>query len=255
MATALVTGGTSGIGAAFARQLAARGDDLVLVARNADRLEQTAAELRDTYRIAVETLAADLAFRDDVDRVAARLGDQTRPVDLLVNNAGFGIPVALTAPDLAAHEHGIDVMVRAVLLLSGAAARAMRTRGAGAIVNVGSTAGYVTMGGYSALKAWVQVYTEGLAVELRGSGVTATVLAPGYVRTEFHERADIGTSKLPGWAWLDADDLVAECLRDVTAGQVISIPSRRYQVLIALARLAPRTAIRRVSGVLSSGRH
>ncbi len=227
----------------------------MLVARNADRLEQMAVQLRDTHHVEVEILVADLAVRDDVERVAARLADTNRPVDLLVNNAGFGIPVSLTATDLSPHEHGIDVMVRAVLLLSGAAARTMRLRGTGAIVNVGSTAGYVTMGGYSALKAWVAVYTEGLAVELRGSGVTATVLAPGYVRTEFHERAEIGTSKLPGWAWLEADALVAECLRDVAAAKVISIPSRRYQVLICLARLAPRTAVRRASAVLSSGRH
>jgi hypothetical protein len=111
------------------------------------------------------------------------------------------------------------------------------------------------MGGYSALKTWVSAYTESLAVELRDSGVTVTVLAPGWVRTEFHGRADIGTSKIPGFLWLDADALVAECLRDVQRGKVVSIPSRRYKVLIFLARHAPRSAVRRASVLLSSGRH
>ena len=255
MATALVTGGTSGIGAAFARALAARGDDLVLVARDAGRLEQTAAELRAEHGVDVEVLAADLAVRADVERVAARLADAERPVDLLVNNAGFGLRQRLTAEDLSAFEHGFDVMVHAVMALSAAAARAMTARGGGAVVNVGSTAGYVTMGGYSALKAFVGVYTESLANELGGTGVTATVLCPGWVRTEFHERAAIGTGSIPSWMWLDADALVADCLRDVAAGKVISIPSRRYQALILAARLAPRPLVRRASRALSSSRH
>lgn len=255
MATALVTGGTSGIGAAFARALAARGHDLVLVARKPGPLEETAAELRSRYGVAVEVLVADLADRADVQRVAGRLRSTEAPVELLVNNAGFGIPGPLTSPDSSAQEKGLDVMVRAVMVLSGAAGGVMRDRGHGAIVNVSSTAGYATMGGYSALKAWVSAYTESLAVELRDSGVTVTVLAPGWVRTEFHGRANIGTSKIPGFLWLDADDLVAECLRDVERGKVISIPSRRYQALIFLARHAPRAAVRRASVLLSSGRH
>jgi short-subunit dehydrogenase len=255
MATALVTGGTSGIGAAFARALARRGDDLVLVARDAERLEQVAADLTGRFGVAVEVLPADLAQRGDVARVAERLSDPARPVDLLVNNAGFGIRQRLTAEDLSAFERGFDVMVHAVLVLSGAAARAMTARGHGAVVNVGSTAGYVTMGGYSALKSFVGVYTESLSNELRGTGVTATVLCPGWVRTEFHERADIGTGSIPSWLWLEPGPLVEECLRDVAAGKVVSIPSRRYKALILAARLAPRPLVRRASRALSSSRH
>lgn len=255
MATALVTGGTSGIGAAFARALAGRGDDLVLVARDAARLEAVATDLTRRFGVRVETLAADLARREDVERVAERLAAAVGPVDLLVNNAGFGLRQRLTAEDLSVFDHGLEVMVRAVMALSSAGARAMSARGGGAIVNVGSTAGYVTMGGYSALKAFVAVYTEALSNELRGTGVTATVLCPGWVRTEFHERADIGTGSIPGWMWLDADALVADCLRDVAAGKVISIPSRRYQVLMLVARLAPRPLVRKASALLSSSRH
>lgn len=255
MTTALVTGGTSGIGAAFARALAARGDDLVLVARDAGRLAGMATELTDAHGIEVEVMSADLGDRDDVLRVAARLQSTEQPIDLLVNSAGFGVPYALTHADTAPHEHAIDVMIRAVLMLGASAGRAMKARGQGSIVNVSSTAGFVTMGGYSAIKAWVTVYSEGLANELRGSGVQVTALCPGWVRTEFHERADIRTSKIPDQLWLDADRLVADCLLDVAHHKVISIPSKRYQALILAARVAPRSAIRAVSRKLSSGRH
>ena len=255
MPTALITGGTSGIGAAFARALAARGDDLVLVARDEARLGRTAGELRAAYGVQVETFVADLGDRDDTTRVAARLEDPARPVDLLINNAGFGVPYALANPDPSPHEQALDVMVRAVLVLGGAAARAMRARGSGAIVNVSSTAGFVAMGAYSAIKAWVTAYSEGLANELHGSGVTVTALCPGWVRTEFHERAAIGTSRIPELMWLEAEPLVEACLADVARGKVISIPSRRYQALMLAVRLAPRVAVRAASRALSSGRH
>jgi short-subunit dehydrogenase len=254
MATALVTGGTSGIGAAFARALAARGDDLVLVARNAERLAETAVEIKERYAVDVETITADLGDRADVLRVAERVGSLQQPVDLLVNNAGFGVHARLTAVDPAPHDYAFDVMCRAVLILAGAAARAMTTRGSGAIINVSSTAGFVTMGGYSAIKAWATSFSEGLAVELTGTGVTVTALCPGWVRTEFHQRAEINASKIPGIAWLDADALVAGCLQDVARHRVISIPSARYKVGIFLARHLPRSAVRRVSRALSSSR-
>src|SRR4029453_14661390 len=129
MATALITGGTSGIGAAFARALAARGDDLVLVARNGDRLAQMATELKERYAVNVDTIAADLAVRSDVVGIAERLASVEQPIDLLVSNAGFGVRTKLTAADTTPHEHAIDVMVRAVFMLAAAAGRAMRQRG------------------------------------------------------------------------------------------------------------------------------
>ena len=250
MPIALITGGTSGI----ARALAARGTDLVLVARDSDRLASVAADLSTEFGVDVETVVADLADRADVGRVAEMVERTDRPIDMLVNNAGFGVHDALTAEDTTLHERALDVMVRAVLILGGAAGRAMRARGSGYIVNTSSTAGFITMGAYSAIKAWVTTYSEGLAVELAGTGVGVTALCPGWVRTEFHERAGIRASSIPSVLWIDADALVAEALRDVARGRVISIPSVRFRLLMWLARHAPRGAIRWVSGRISSSR-
>jgi hypothetical protein len=253
MATALVTGSTSGIGAAFARALADRGWDLVLVARDRSRLDSEAERHRALGR-RVEVLRADLSDRADVARVAERLEDPARPVDLLVNNAGFSVRAPLLSTDQDAHDRAFEVMVRAVQVLSGAAGRAMTRRGRGRIVNVGSTAGRITMGAYSAIKAWVTVYTEGLANELEGTGVTAMALEPGWVRTEFHSRAGISGSSLPAALWLDADALVAAALRDLSRGRVVSTPSARYKALMFVARHAPRSGIRRVSRALTERR-
>jgi short-subunit dehydrogenase len=255
MSTALITGGTSGIGAAFARTLAARGDDLVLVARNADRLSEMATDLKERYAISVETITADLAVRDDVIGVAERLTSAEQPIDMLINNAGFGVPTKLTDPDTTPHEHAIDVMIRAILILSAAAGRTMRQRGAGTIINVSSTAGFVTMGVYSAIKAWVTSYTEGLANELHGTGVKVTALCPGWVRTEFHERANIHVGSIPEFMWLDADRVVADCLHDAAAGKVICIPSKRYAVMMTIADHLPHRLMRAVSRRLTSSRH
>ncbi|MVA74728.1 SDR family NAD(P)-dependent oxidoreductase [Auraticoccus sp. F435] len=254
MTTALVTGATAGIGATFARHLASRGHDLVLVARDEARLRSSAAELSRVYGVDVEVLRADLADREQTLQVAARVEDPERPVDLVVNNAGFGLHSRLLDPDTSTHERALDVMCRAVLLIGGAAGRAMRDRGRGTIINVASTAGWITLGHYSAIKSWVTVYTEGLAVELAGTGVTATALNPGWVHTEFHSRAGIGAGKIPEVAWVDVDRLVTECLDDAEHGRVISIPTRRWKVAIQLARHLPRRTIRWVSGKLSSSR-
>lgn len=250
----LVTGGTSGIGLSFARALAARGCDLVLVARDAGRLHRTAEDLRETYGADVETLQADLAVREQVELVAARLADDHEPIEILVNNAGRGVHSPLLAEDTREHEHAIDLMIRAVLVLGGAAGRAMRERGHGVIVNVSSVAGLITMGGYSAIKSWVHTYSESLSLELAGSGVQVTSLLPGWVRTEFHERAGIRTSSIPSALWLDADRVVSDCLADVERGRIRSVPTKRFKALAWLAEHAPRPAVRQVTARLVKGR-
>lgn len=254
MMTALITGGTSGIGSAFAEALARRGFSLVLVARGAERLESTASRLSAEYAVEVETLEADLGDADDVARVAERIEDPRAPIDMLVNNAGFSVKRTYQAEGLDLHHRGIDVMAKAVLDLSSAAARAMTARGEGWILNVSSTSGEVTMGPYSALKAWCTTYTESLAVELEGTGVRVMALLPGWVRTEFHARAGISGSSIPDFLWLQADDLVEEALKDLARGRVVSIPTLRYKAIMLGAKLAPRAVVRKCSGILMGSR-
>jgi uncharacterized protein len=253
MARALITGGTSGIGAAFARQLGAQGSDLVLVARNPERLAAAAAELHAAWGINVETLAADLAERADVARVVARLEDMSRPIDTLINNAGFGVHTPLTSADTSHHEHAFEVMCRAVLVLGGAAGRSMRQRG-GTIINISSLQTYLATGSYAAIKAWVTAFSQSLSVELRGTDVTVTAVLPGWVRTEWHERAGVRRSSLPGFLWSEPEAVARIALRDARRGKVVSIPTLRYRVLGWFARHLPLRAIRRISASISSSR-
>jgi uncharacterized protein len=212
-------------------------------------------ELKERYAVSVDTIVADLAVRSDVVGIAERLASIEQPIDLLVSNAGFGVRKKLTEADTTPHEHAIDVMIRAVLMLGAAAGRAMRQRGTGTIINVSSTAGFMTMGNYSAIKAWVTAYSESLANELHGTGVRVVALCPGWVRTEFHERAELNISSIPQFLWLDADRVVAACLKDADAGKVISIPSKRYKVLMTISEHLPHRALRAVSRTLMSRRH
>lgn len=246
MGIALVTGASAGLGLEFAWQLATAKHDLVLVARSEERLQRLAAQLEAAAGVRAEVLVADLADRDGTERVADRLRDATRPVGLLVNNAGLGLNQRFVGGDLAAEERALDLMVRTPLVLSHAAAGAMVERGRGAILNVASIAALLASGTYSAHKAWVRTFTEGLAVELRGTGVTATALCPGFVHTEFHERGSIDVASYPELAWLNAEDVVSTALADVRRGAVISTPSLRYRTVAAVARLAPRSAVRAV---------
>lgn len=250
MTTALVTGATAGIGREFAEQLAAKGEGLVLVARDSARLESVAAELRSAHGVAVEVLPADLSDRDALERVAERLRDPSRPVDLLVNNAGYSLNSRFVDSDVRAEEQLLDVLVRAVLVLSHAAATAMVGRGNGRIINVSSVAGLLASGTYSAAKSYVTTFSESLAGQLDGTGVSVTALLPGYVRTEFHERAGIDKGERSGPFWLDADDLVRAALADASAGRVISVPSLQYKAVVGIVRHLPR-ALMRSRGVRS----
>lgn len=246
MGTALVTGASAGLGLEFAWQLATARHDVVLVARDEERLTRLARQLEAAAGVRAEVLVADLSDRADVERVAERLRSPQRPVGLLVNNAGYGLNQEFVDGDVHAEEVALDVMVRAVMVLSRAAAGAMVPRGRGAILNVGSIAALMASGTYSAHKAWVRTFTESLAVELRGTGVTATVVNPGFTHTEFHERGRIDMSAMPDAVWLNAEDVVAAALADVRRGAVISTPSLRYKAVSAIARLAPRGAVRSV---------
>ncbi|MYQ47875.1 SDR family NAD(P)-dependent oxidoreductase [Streptomyces sp. SID4985] len=240
MTTALITGSTAGIGAAFARRLAADGHDLVLVARDTGRLRVQATELHDRHGIEAEVLTADLADDKGIETVAERLADRRNPVDLLVNNAGFGNKGRYLDVSMADELRMLKVHCEAVLRLTSAATEAMRERGRGGVVNVASVAAFVPRGTYGASKAWVVQFTQGAAKDLAGTGVRLMALCPGFVRTEFHERAGMGTDNIPGWMWLDADKVVAEALEDLSRNKTLSIPDPRYKTLMGLAKVAPR---------------
>ena len=244
MARALVTGSTSGLGLEFGWQLAGTGHDLVLVSRDEDRLRAVAEQIRDVHDVTVEVMSVDLSDRRELERVEVRLTDPVDPVDLLVNNAGYGLRGGFLEVGIEDHEKQLDTLMRAVLVLSHAAARSMVQRRRGAILNVSSLAGYTTAGPYAASKSWVTVFTESLAMELKGTGVTATALLPGFVQTEFHERAAMSMDGLPRITWLKAPYVVEQALKDAAKGSVLSIPSVKYRTAGEMSRIAPRPLVR-----------
>ena len=249
LGTALITGPTAGIGRAFAEALASRGHDLVLVARDRARLEELAEHLRTKHAVDVEVISADLADREDLAVVEARVADPDRPISLLVNNAGFGHKQPFTENTVEDEHEMLDVLVTAVMRLSHAAIGPMLARGDGAIINVASVAAFLPRGTYSAAKAYVVSFTQWLDLTYRDRGVRAMALCPGFVRTEFHERMGVGRGSAPRWMWLDADRLVRDALHDLERGKTVSIPSKRYKVLSAAARYTPPSVLGRFQGL------
>ena len=279
MGTALVTGATSGLGEEFCWQLAAGGHDLVLVARREQVLEALADKLRNVAGVGAQVIAADLSTPEGVAAVSRRLdvggpdgpcgtdGDPggargtegacrgtrgsagrtgegpERPVDLLVNNAGFGLGRAFVDNSVANEERGLDVMVRAVMVLSHHAARSMRSRGRGAVLNIGSVASRTGGGTYSAHKAWVVAFTEGLSEELAGTGVSATVVCPGPVATSFFANAGIDLGGRLAVA--TPERVVADALQAVRAGRVQTTPTLTYKAAMAAMKVAPRALVLR----------
>ena len=244
MPTALVTGPTAGIGRGFADEFARRGLDLVLVARDEERLAAVAEELTTAYGIRCEVLAADLGVRADVDRVAARLADPARPISVLVNNAGMGLNASFVRDDVEDEQRLLDVLVVAVMRLTHAAVPGMIERGQGVVINVSSVAGWITGGTYSAAKAWVTVFSESLAVELADTGVRVTAVCPGFVRTEFHARAGMDMASMPDWMWLDVPAVVSQAIRDLARRRSVSVAGPQYRTLTTLLRHGPRSLAR-----------
>ena len=242
MSTALVTGPTSGIGNAFARRLASDGYDLVLVARDAQRLADLADELR-SRGVGAEVIVADLSDREQLAVVEKRLRDPERPVDLLVNNAGFALNQRFIDAPVEDEQRQLDVLVTAVLRLSHAAAGPMAERGHGAIINVSSVASFLPFGTYGAAKSWVTAFSQALASQLGRRGVRVMALCAGFVRTEFQERAGIEVGQSREWIWLDVDDLVSAALSDLARGKVISVPGWQYKAVAGATQLVPRGAI------------
>ena len=253
MSVALVTGASAGIGRAFAVQLAARGHNLVLVARDAARLEELAAELTATHGVDADVLSADLLTDEGVAAVEARLGDADHPVDILVNNAGFGTFGRFAELDVDREVQEVELNVLALLRLTHAALGAMELRHAGAILNIASLAAYQpapASATYGATKAFVHSFTHAVHEEARGTGVHVMLVCPGYTHTEFHDRAELGPTDLPEFVWQSADDVVAAALRDLDRGRSVSIPGVLNQTAAAFSSVAPAGITRRVAGLV-----
>ena len=237
---ALITGATAGIGAEFARQLAAGGFDLVLVARDAARLEERAAELRAEFGVTVEVLAADLVSRRDLATVETRVGASgARRVTMLVNNAGSGLPKPFDENPVDEEQRLLDLLVTAPMRLAHAALRQMLATGSGTIVNIASVAGFTPRGTYGASKAWMLSFSRWANLTYRRRGVAVTAVAPGFVHTEFHDRMQVSKDGVPEFLWLDAVTLVRLALRDVAKGRAVSIPTLRYKFVVLLSGLLP----------------
>jgi short-subunit dehydrogenase len=251
MSTSLVTGASSGIGMAFTRRLAARGDDLVIVARSEGRLKELADEIQSGLRREVEVIAADLTLADDLARVERRLHDGERPIDLLVNNAGFGTAGNFVDLPVGREDEQIRLNVLALMRLTHAALTSMVRRGHGGVINVSSIAGFQPgprNATYSATKAFVTSFSEALHEELRGTGVRLLALCPGFTRTEFQARGGFGTEHIPKAAWQTPEVVVDAALDALSRGKAVCVPGATNKAMASMTRLAPRSLVRRVSG-------
>jgi short-subunit dehydrogenase len=241
--TALITGASSGIGSVFARQLAARGYDLILVARRRERLDALAQELQRQHGVTAEVLVADLARSEDVERVAGRI--ESHPaLETLVNNAGFGSRHHFVELDLNYQLDMIRVHVLASVRLTRAALPGMIERRGGAVINVSSMSGFLPMPRiviYSATKAFLITFSEALAKELRNTGVRVQALCPGFTYTEFHDAAEFegfDRSETSKALWMSAEDVVSESLSALDRNRTICIPGRKNRLLLRVAQSA-----------------
>jgi len=242
--TALVTGASSGIGQRLATLLAGDGRDLVILARRTGLLEALATRLREEHKVSVEVLTADLTSPAGLAAAEARLSDPDRPIELLVNNAGFGSSGSFADLPAGTAEDQIRLNVTAVVRLTHAALPGMLQRGHGGVLNVSSVAGFVPSPGaatYGATKAFVTSFSENLSAEVKHLGVHVTALCPGFTRTE---RGDLPASGPAGLAWLDADKVARAGLDAVAAGRVLTVPGAQYKSVVSLTRVVPRGVLR-----------
>ena len=246
MSTALVTGATAGIGESFTRLLASKGYDLVLVARDKKRLQERAKSLSKKYKINVEILQADLSVPAQLARVEKRLSNSKKPIEVLINNAGFGIKDSFLVSSIEDELLLIDVLARAPMQLMHAVLPQMISRDSGTIINNSSVASFIAGGTYSAAKSYLTVHTESLHTELSKTNIKISVLCPGFTHTEFHQRGKMKMSGLPNFMWLEADRVVAESWKAAQAGKAICIPGWQYKILSTIARFGPRPMVRKL---------
>ncbi len=247
---ALVSGASSGIGAAFAKRLAADRYDLTLVARNRERLESVASALRADHGAGVRVLPADLTKTVQLRKVERAI-EADENLEILVNNAGFGTMGLFAELDAAVEEDEIRLNILALMRMTRAALPGMIRRHRGAIINVSSMAGLQpgpTTATYSATKAYVNAFSESIHEELKGSGVQIQVLCPGFTRTEFQQRANIDASALPDIAWMEAGDVVDASLAGLNRGDVVCVPGFLNRILAMTVSSIPRPVARVILG-------
>jgi short-subunit dehydrogenase len=250
--TALITGASAGIGAAIARELARRGTDVILTARRTERLEELARELEAAHGITATALPADLSRPDAAAAIEAALEERALEVDILVNNAGYAVTGTYLSRPWRAHEDLLQVMVRAVAELTWRLAAPMREKGRGQIINIASLAGLMpgTSGHtlYAGVKAWLIAFSESLAFELQGDGVTVTAVCPGFTYSEFHDvtgnREQV--SQLPDYMWMSAEDVAVQALDAAERGEKLLINGRVNRFIARLARYLPRSVVYRM---------
>lgn len=248
MPTAVITGASSGIGAEYARQLAARGADVVLVARDRAALDALAHEIRSRHGVHVEVLAADLLDAGERAAVETRLRSAAQPVEVLVNNAGFGLPLDFERNDIEAEAAHLALHVEVPMRLMHAALEGMCARGSGRILNIASVAAFIPRSTYGAAKGWIVSFSRWANARYAPRGVTVTAVCPGFTHTDFHRRMGLeaGSEGVPAGLWLNAAFVVRASLRDAARGRPVSIPSLRYRLLVALTRVVPSTLAARV---------
>ena len=241
---ALVTGATSGIGESFTRLLAANNYNIILVARDAERLAERAQGLEKNFGVKTHILRADLATEAGCTLVEDFMGQNE--IDVLINNAGFGINKSFTVSDLVVEQEMLNVLVRTPMRLTHRVLPSMKARNKGVIINVSSVAGWIAGGTYSASKSYLTVFSESLNTELAGTKVRVSALCPGFTRTEFHQRGRMSMKGLPAFMWLDADALVATSWSDALAGKAVSVPGWQYRILTFILTVVPRSLVRKV---------
>jgi hypothetical protein len=245
---AVVTGASSGLGVEFARALARRGHDLVLVARTEERLAQLAGELERAHGVRSEVLGADLCDLGDVGKVADRI--RAGRTDTVINNAGFGTNGEFAHLPVDGEIAEVQVNALAVVILSHAALEVMVPRRSGRLLNVASVGGFTpapTWATYGATKAFVLSLTEALHIEAEPHGVHVTVLAPGFTRTEFQERAGMKGGGPPGFMWSDAASVVDTALAALDKNQAVCVPGGLNKAAVVTTRLLPKPIFRRVA--------
>ncbi len=241
---ALVTGATAGIGESFTRLLAENGYNIVLVARDLPRLQERAHSLEAKFAISTKVIQADLSTNEGCESIEKFIA--ANQIDVLINNAGFGINKAFTLSELNAEQQLLDVLVRTPMRLMHTVLPGMKERNKGVVINVSSVAGWIAGGTYSASKSYLTVLSESLHTELASTNVKICALCPGFTRTEFHQRGRMSMKGLPGFMWLNSDKLVATAWKEAIAGKALSVPGWQYQILTFVIRCAPRSMVRTI---------